>query len=259
MQVILHRTDGVIVDLGTIVKDIRAGKGSAGKLIYDTELYDRANGLLKQADGVIAKVNDAADQAKLLVTDMRSNTGPMQGAIADLRRTLAGAGEAMSDLSENTEALKRNFFFKGFFERRGYYDLDDVPVAEYRKGALEGTDRRVVRVWLKADVLFAKDEQGQDVLTEDGKARVESAMSELLSLPKDSPIVIEGYAAAPTYDARYINSRNRASLVRDYLVNRLQLDRARMGVMPMGSEAPGSPANGTWDGVAIAIFLKTAK
>jgi phospholipid/cholesterol/gamma-HCH transport system substrate-binding protein len=171
---------------------------------------------------------------------------------------LAGAREAMADLSESSEALKRNFFFRGFFERRGYYDLDDIPVEEYRKGALEAADRRVARVWLKSDVLFAVDAQGQEVLTEDGKARLESAMSEFLKQPPDSPIVIEGYATAPTHDDRYIRSRRRATLVREYLVNRIQLDISRIGVMPLGSAAPGSPAGDTWDGVAIALFLKTS-
>jgi phospholipid/cholesterol/gamma-HCH transport system substrate-binding protein len=259
MQVILRKSETIVTDLGGIVRDVRAGKGTAGKLIYDSEMYDRANALLKDAQGVIAKVNDAAEQAKQLVGDMRSNTGPVQGAIADLRQTLAGAREAMTDLSENSEALKHNFFFKGFFERRGYYDLDDIAVEDYRKGALEANDRRVTRIWLKSDVLFAKNAEGEDVLTDAGKIRLESAMSEFLKQPADSPLVIEGYAAAPTYDERYITSRRRASMVREYLVGRLQLDGSRMGVMPMGNEAPGSPANGTWDGVAIAIFVKSAR
>ena len=259
MKVILRKGDVVVSDLGGMVRDIRAGKGTAGRLVNDTELYDRANAMLKEAQAVVAKVNDAAEQAKQLVTEMRSNTGPVQGAIADLRETLSGAREAMTDLSENSEALKRNFFFKGFFERRGYFDLDDVPVEEYRKGALEGRDRRVVRVWLRRDVLFATDAEGREVLTDAGKARLESAMSEFLSYPPDSPIVIEGYAAGATYDARYIASRQRAGVVRDYLVNRIQLDLSRMGVMPLGDQAPGSPDNGTWDGVAIAAFIRTAR
>lgn len=259
LQILLRKGDVVVNDLGAIVKDVRAGKGTAGKLVTDTELYDRANTLIKEAQAVIAKVNDAAEQAKGLVTEMRSNTGPVQGAIADLRQTLAGAREAMTDLSENSEALKRNFFFRGFFERRGYYDLDDMPVDQYRAGALEANDRRVVRVWLRSDGLFAANAQGEEVLTETGKARLESAMSDFLRQPPDSPIVIEGYAAAPTYDERYIVSRRRASLAREYLVSRIQLDMTRIGVMPLGNEAPGSPDNGTWDGVAIAIFLRTAR
>ena len=259
MQVILRKSESVVTDLGGIVSDVRAGKGTAGKLVNDTELYDRANSLLKEAEGVVAKVNDAADQAKQLVTEMRTNTGPVQGAIADLRQTLAGAREAMSDLSENSEALKRNFFFRGFFDRRGYYDLDDISVEDYRKGALESRDRRVVRVWLRADMLFTTNADGQEVLTDAGRSRLESAMSEFLTHPPDSPIIVEGYAPGASYDARYITSRRRASLVREYLVSKIQLDLSRMGVMAMGDQAPGSPANGAWDGIAIAVFLRTAK
>jgi phospholipid/cholesterol/gamma-HCH transport system substrate-binding protein len=259
LKVILRKGEVVVNDLGVIVKDVRAGKGTVGRLVNDTELYDRANALMKEAHGVIGKVNDAAEQAKQLVSEMRTSTGPVQGAIADLRQTIQGAREAMADLSENSEALKRNFFFRGFFERRGYYDLDDIPVEEYRKGALESTDRRVVRVWLRADVLFAKNDQGDEVLTEEGRARLESAMSDFLRQPPDSPIVVEGYASGATYDERYIASRRRAAMVREYLVSRIQLDVTRMGVMPLGNDAPGSPDRGTWDGIAIAIFLRTAR
>ncbi|MEX2270983.1 MAG: MlaD family protein [Vicinamibacterales bacterium] len=259
LQAILRKGEVVVDDLGLIVKDVRSGKGTAGKLVNDTELHDRAVALMQDARGVIAKVDEAAEQAKQLTTDLRSNTGPVQGAVADLRQTLAVAREAMSDLSESSEALKRNFFFRGFFERRGYYDLDDIPVEEYRKGALESGDRRVVRIWLKSDVLFTTTASGDEVLTDDGKARLESAMSDFLKQPPDAPIVVEGYASGPTYDARYIQSRRRAAMVREYLVGRIQLDISRIGVMPLGGDAPGSPSNGTWDGVAIAIFLRTER
>ncbi|HEX6324764.1 MAG TPA: MlaD family protein [Vicinamibacterales bacterium] len=257
LQTILGKGEVVVDDLGMIVKDVRAGKGTAGKLVNDTELYDRANKLMADANGVIDKVNEAADQAKQLVSELRTNTGPVQGAIADLRQTLSGAREAMADLSESSEALKRNFFFRGFFERRGYFDLDDIPIEEYRAGALESGDRRVVRVWLRSDALFARNEQGQEELTDEGRTRLESAMSDFLKHPPDSPIVIEGYATAPTHDERYILSRRRAAEARDHLVRRIQLDMTRVGIMPLGDRAPGSPANGTWDGIAIAIFLKT--
>lgn len=258
IQQVLRRGDAVVKDMGAIVEGIREGKGTAGKLINDPAIYDRANALIGEARAVIGKVDDAAEQAKLFTSEMRSSTGPVQGAVADLRKTLTGASEAMADLSESSEALKRNFFFRAFFERRGYFDLDDIPVDAYREGALESKDRRVARVWLKSTALFATGAEGREELTAEGKARLESAMSDFLKQPVGSPIVIEGYAAAPTYDARYIASRHRAQLVRDYLVNRIQLDASRMGVMPMGSEAPGSPDGATWDGVAIAIFIQTA-
>jgi len=259
LQVILRQGKVVVDDLGVIVKDVRQGKGTAGKLVNDPELYDRANALIADARGVVGKVDEAAEQARQLTSEMRSNTGPVQGAIADLRQTMSGAREAMADLAENSEALKRNFFFRGFFDRRGYYDLDDVPVEEYRKGALESRDRRVARVWLQSGMLFETTAAGEEVLTEAGKSRIESAVSEFLRQPPDSPIVVEGYASGATYDQRYIASRRRAQLVREYLANRVQLNPSRVGVMPLGNDAPGSPANGTWDGVAIAIFIRTER
>lgn len=247
----------VMDDVGGIVRDLRAGKGTAGKLLNDSELYDRANTIMKDAQVVVAKVNDAAEQAKQLVTEMRSNSGPVQGAIADLRSTLAGAREMMADLAENSEALKRNFFFRGFFERRGYYDLDDIPVDDYRAGALESRDRRVTRVWLKASLVFTTNADGEEVLSDAGRARIESAISEFLALPPDAPLVVEGYAVAPTYDARHIISRRRARLVRDYVISRTTLDQARVGVMPLGVPSADAPGGAGFEGIAIAAFIRT--
>lgn len=258
LQSLLAKGDTVVTDLHAILADVRSGKGTAGKLLTDTEVYDRANALLKEAQAVVAKVDQAAEQARALVSDMRTNTSPVGGLVAELRETVSSAREAMADLAENFEALKRNFFVRGFFDRRGYYDLDDIPVEDYRKGALESKDRRVLRVWLRRDALFTTTADGQEVLSEAGKARIESAMSDYLKLPPDSPIVVEGYAAGPTYDQRHITSLRRATLVREYLLTRIQLDMSRVGVMPMGHDAPGSPDNGTWEGVAIAVFVRTA-
>jgi len=36
-------------------------------------------------------------------------------------------------MAEDTEALKHNFFFKGFFNRRGYYSLASLSPQEYRQ------------------------------------------------------------------------------------------------------------------------------
>ena len=42
-----------------------------------------------------------------------------------------------------------------------------------------------------------------------------------------------------TGDARYLNSRTRAQLVRDYIVGKFKLDPNYVAIMPMGAEAPG--------------------
>ena len=84
-------------------------------------------------------------------------------------------------------------------------------------------------------------------------------MSQFIRYPKDSPLVIEGYARGETTnDARFLLSRARSALVRDYLVGKFGLDANHVATMPMGREAGGSPDGETWDGVALAIFVATA-
>ena len=110
----------------------------------------------------------ASEEARAAIADLRGENGPIKGLTGDVQQTLHSARDAMTDLAETTEALKRNFFFRGFFNRRGYFDLDDVSVAQYRQGALETEDRRVLRIWLGADVLFERDANGDERLSDGG-------------------------------------------------------------------------------------------
>jgi hypothetical protein len=148
--------------------------------------------------------------------------------------------------------------FRGFFNRRGYFDLDDVTVDQYRQGALETKDRRVLRIWIATAVLFEKDANGEERLTVDGRARLDSAMSQFVRYPRNSPFVVEGYAHDPTGGQRFLLSRSRAQLVRDYIVVKFGLDPNFVALMPMGDQADGSPTGNEWDGVALAVFVSTA-
>jgi phospholipid/cholesterol/gamma-HCH transport system substrate-binding protein len=216
------------------------------------------NADLRRLEGekVVVNLRAAAEQARAALDEFRGEDGQMHGLTAEFRQTLSYARDAMADLAENAEALKRSFFFRGYFNRRGYFDLDDVSVEEYRRGALETKTRRPLRVWLDARVLFATRPDVSEELSEGGRARLDSAMGQFLKYPSTSPIIIEGYAQEATEDARYLVSRQRAQIVREYVVARFDLDANRVGLMPMGSAAPGSPAGDTWAGVAIAVFVE---
>ena len=68
--------------------------------------------------------------------------------------------------------------------------------------------------------------------------------------------MVEGYSNASSPAGRYVQSRARAALVRQYLVERFHLDPGAVGVMPLGGEASGSPQGSTWNGVALAVFVQ---
>ena len=123
----------------------------------------------------------------------------------------------MADMAETTEALKRNFLVRGFFTRRGYFDLADVSVDAYRQGVLENKERRALRLWIRAELLFERDAKGVERLSDEGRSRLDSAMSQFVRYPRTSPFVVEGYAQRPTADERFLLSRSRGQLVRDYI------------------------------------------
>lgn len=256
-RAIVASGERVAADLRTMVSDVKNGRGTVGQLLTDDALYQRAKAIASEAEQTMANLRQATQAAREAIADFRGEDGPVRGLTGDLQQTLASARDAMADIAESTEALKRNFFFRGFFNRRGYFDLDDVTVEQYRQGALDTADRKALRIWLNADVLFEKDASGNERLSEGGRARLDSAMSQFVKYSQ-SPFVVEGYAAGLTADERFLGSRRHARIVRDYIVGKFELDPNLIAVMPMGNEAQGSPAGDTWNGVALAIFVPAA-
>jgi phospholipid/cholesterol/gamma-HCH transport system substrate-binding protein len=245
----------IMADTQGIIAGLQQGKGTVGRLIKDDEIYQRVVETARQAQGAVEDARKAVQQGREALEALQSKDGPTQGIAADLRETLGHARSTLANMEENTQALKRNFFFRGFFKDRGYYELDALSPAEYRGGVLEGDDRKALKIWLRASVLFAAGPNGVEELTPDGQARVESAMAAFLRYAQDAPLVVEGYSTIGGTAQEYIQSRTRAQLVLDYLGTHFGLASNRTVVMPLGNRAAGSPDGNTWDGVALALFV----
>jgi hypothetical protein len=112
-----------------------------------------------------------------------------------------------------------------------------------------------LRIWLEASVLFAAGQGGRPSLFDTGKARIDSAMGDFLQYARSGPVVLEGYAQAGASAERCLESRRQAESVRSYLLEKFALRLDGVGVMPLGSEALGSPTGNRWDGVATAVLV----
>lgn len=257
IRAITASTQRLARDLQGVIADVRQGRGSIGKLINDDELYDKVRSIAGEAEKAMADLRTAAATAKDAVNDFRGQDGPMQGVVGDLQVAITAARETMTDLADNAEALKRNFLFRGFFNRRGFFDLQDISVDEYRRGALETDTRKPLRIWASADVLFVQSPEGER-LTDDGRRRLDSAMAPYLRYPRTTPIVVEGYAGGATSDVQFLQSRSRAQAVRDYIVGRFGLDPRYVTTMAMGANAAGSPSGDRWEGIALTAFVELA-
>ncbi len=245
----------ISADTQRVIQSIREGEGTIGKLINDDTLYRRATEIATEAKSVMENVKEVSNEARRAIADFRSKDGPAQGLMGDMRITLSQAREATADLADNMEAMKHNFLLRGFFNRRGYFDLDAISPAEYRKGVLENGKRKAMRIWLADRVLFQVGPDGTETLTEDGRLRIDSAMATYLMHLPSNPIVIEGYATEGRTEERFRKARQRAGIVRAYVLGRYDLPPQNVGYIALGNDAAGSPADDRWDGVALTLFL----
>ena len=248
-------------DAAQIAEGLRSGKGTIGKLLNDDELYNRTNAIAKQAEDIATNARQVVENANNTLKSFQSKDGAVQGMTTSVKQTMDDARAAVEGLAENMDALKRNFLLRGFFNRRGYFNLAQMSPADYRQGALtKGSDRRVIRVWRRSDVLFEPDPDDveNERLTESGKSWIDAAIAPYMEHVASGIVIVEGYAQQGTRDEQYLRSRTRASMVRDYLIAKFHLDPQATGAMPLSADSTDSPGKSPWDGVALAVILPKA-
>jgi phospholipid/cholesterol/gamma-HCH transport system substrate-binding protein len=234
---------------------VRAGEGTVGRLFADDELYREATNLTAEARATVENLRRLSERAARVLETAGEQSGTVANLAGSLQTTLASTEAAMTNLTEATEALKHNFLLRGFFKRRGYFNLAELSPIDYRQGALEQEGRKALRIWVPAALLFEKTTPGLAVLTDTGRERLDSAIGEFLKYREAGPLVVEGHAQGPDTAERYLVSRTRAVVVRDYLVRRFELDPTATGVMALGADPVGTPPTPAWEGVVLAVFV----
>jgi phospholipid/cholesterol/gamma-HCH transport system substrate-binding protein len=144
-------------------------------------------------------------------------------AAGNIRESLSNLNQATGNMAEDTEALKHEFFFRGFFKHRGYYSRTGINPETYRKDKLF-TSPGNARVWLTATALFEQKPDGSETLSPAGRKRIDAAIAELGDAFVGLPMVIEGYDSSPDPGGRLATSHHRAIVVRQYLHTHFQLD-----------------------------------
>src|SRR6476660_3102486 len=122
---------------------------------------------------------------------------------SDMRATLTSTREAMSDLSENLEALKHSFFFRGFFKDRGFYDLGSLSPVEYQSKKFEKNVTKE-RAWIQKEELFIVKPNGSEELSDPGRKKLDGMMANFLRYTKDRAVIVEGYAGTGTVDEQFL-------------------------------------------------------
>jgi phospholipid/cholesterol/gamma-HCH transport system substrate-binding protein len=252
----IEEVERTISETRHVVQSIRAGEGTLGKLVTDDALYTDLRAATHRTVESLENVQATTLRARHAVDRLFAPGGATDGLIGDLRSAAGAAEELLADLAENTEALKRNWLVRGFFRRRGFYDINALTPLEYRRFAEDREKRTALRIWIDASVLFTTDEAGEEHLSADGRSRLDQAMGTFLEYRRDSPLVVEGYSIAGTTSAQFLTSDARARLVRDHLVRRFRREASITGAIGLAGDARESPSGaGQWDGVALALHI----
>jgi phospholipid/cholesterol/gamma-HCH transport system substrate-binding protein len=276
---------GTINDL---VSDLNAGKGPAGMLLKDEATKQQLQATLSNAQRASSNLNNTAARADQIVADLQSRklaakaqmsldnvqamsqqlNEAINGALApddmgqdgatNIREALSNLNRGTTNLADDTEALKHGFFFRGFFKKRGFYDLQQVSPAVYIKSC-ERENACGARTWLDASNLFAAGSDGNGQLVETGRRQIDSAVAPFVDSLLNHVVIVEGYASVGTPDQQYVKSRRRADLVREYLEARFHLLHRDVGIVPLRDKPPPGAGRNTWNGVAIVLFEKDRK
>lgn len=87
-----------------------------------------------------------------------------------------------------------------------------------------------------------------------GRARIDAALAEFGEHVIGGAIVVEGYAVPEGSGGELELSRSRATLVRDYIHARFQLDSQNIGTVPLRGVPPPSTQKNSWNGICIVLL-----
>jgi phospholipid/cholesterol/gamma-HCH transport system substrate-binding protein len=231
----------------------------AGQLVSDIQsrnLPAKLDDTMNNARSASQQLDQASKKVNSTLTDALGPDNTGETAAENIQQTLSNVNLATANLADDTEALKHEFFFRGFFRKRGFYSLQELTPNQYRGNSYfqDPTDHRA---WIDASTAFTTDSNGVETLSPVGAQQIDAALGDIKNAIVNQPIVVEGYSTEKPAALQLIESRSRSLLVARYLEKRFHLEAKNIGVMPLNDKPPSSSLRSSWNGVCIVIL--TAK
>ena len=292
MNVALDAATTTLFNVNDVVIGLKQGHGTAGMLLQDEVAADNVRQAIAQTKDATANLNQVSAQAHSLISDIQSRQLPQQiddtmhsmksaaaniddstkqirhtiaevseedeqgmSAGANIRESLSNTNTATANLAAETEALKHNFLVRGFFRRRGYYDLTHLSPDKYRKDKLF-INPEDNRVWIPASGLFEKTADGKEVISLAGQRLLSTWLAGSGDAALGQPIVVEGYSNVTDVADQLTYSRHRAILVRQYLYTHFQIDETNVGAVSMRNSPPPGVGHTIWDGICLVLVRR---
>src|SRR6201987_5490143 len=198
LNAVLDGANGAVGNANDLLVGLKEGRGPAGMLLQDEKMAGQIRETMSNVHSTTSNLNQASGRVNSIVTDIQQRQLPQKlddtmtqirsastradatiqqvqqsltqalgpdvnGVTAgqNVSESLTNVNVATGNMAEDTEALKHNFFFKGFFKHRGYYNLSSLSPEEYRRDKLF-TNTSDQRSLLPADRLFHDGAHGSE-------------------------------------------------------------------------------------------------
>jgi phospholipid/cholesterol/gamma-HCH transport system substrate-binding protein len=222
--------------------------------------------LIKKTD----KILDSSQQAVTNVTQVTANLSAISGKINDgqgtvgalindkdvytkLDQTMSGMQETalhaqagVTDFQEDMEALKHNFFLRGYFKNRGYEDSSEVE-----KDEIVALPQAAPLKTFTFDAKQLFDKQGN------AKLKNQKSLSEAGDYLADHNFGVAVVVASTGLEGDSAKNltltEGRAMVVREFLVENFGFDDSRLKTLGLGKKEDASSKSG-WGEIRIMVY-----
>ena len=210
-----------------------------------SDLITKADQLLDSSKGAVANISQASGSLKSISSKVNEGKGTIGALINDktaYQQVTAGA----TAFDENMEALKHNFFLRGFFKKRGYEDASDLKKHEIERLPMAPTmktfDYQGTRIFDKPDTAKLKN---QKVLNEAGKFMEDNKFGMAI-------VAVSGGSMGDSDQDRQLTEA-RSYVIREYLAKNFHFDDTRLKTIGLGKALDPEES----DKVEIVIYPST--
>src|ERR1041384_31844 len=215
-----------------------------------SEMLDSAKEAVDSSKVAIGNINEATDDMKSITGKMNSGQGTMGALLNDrslyqnLNSTVTQAQAGATSFQENMEALKHNFFLRGFFKKRGYYDSSQLTAHAIARLPAASP---VKKFTFEGNRLFDKPDNA--------KLRNEKALNQIGSYLEGNPFSLAVVAVNTGLQGKKEDnlklSQARAMIVRQYLAQKFKLDDSRIKTMGVGENQQAGGGAGL---VTVSVY-----
>jgi phospholipid/cholesterol/gamma-HCH transport system substrate-binding protein len=204
---------------------LNSGDTIAGEPPLDlSNLVKKADGLLDSAQGAMANLNGTASNLKSISSKINDGKGTV-GELINNKSIYQKADAGATELAEDMEALKHNFFLRGFFKHRGYEDAADL-------------NKNAIGQLPAGDPMKTFEYDGQKIFNSQAELKDKKALKEagdyLEANKFGLAVVVTSVGMKGETGKDHVLSEGRAFAIRDYLAKNFKLDDTHIKTMGLG-------------------------